>query len=287
MTVEEGTCFYAVLFRHDSKLMTLIRSTMSEPVPKTFRVIEVCPRSEGVVCHRSTFIWKVPGKSRTWLSLSRDIKISRAKITQQHAVPAFKWRQPFCTITDTQSSMTETSDSYASSGDDNDDYSISSADDPHYSTDDDDAASQPSSGSNNNDDNSDISSDDDSSTQDVLIDDLMDDQEEFATSSRRKSLIIGALMMLLACLLLNFSYVLVQLHDISENSDASLPEMNNNVMKRSNLNDSNNISDKNEILNNIQSEPKQNKLVREKTGIYKFTGLHGNKYRGGVSSPMQ
>ncbi len=172
--------------------------------------------------------------------------------------------------------MTENSDSYASSGDN--DQSISSAEDPHYSTDDGGSGSS-------NDDNSDISSDDDSSTQDVLIDDLIDDQEEFATSSRRKSLIFGALIMLLACLLLNFSYVLVQLHNISENSDASLPEMNNNLMKRSNLNNSSNISNKNEILNNIQSsgynEPKQNKLVREKTGIYKFTGLHGNKYRGG------
>ena len=181
--------------------------------------------------------------------------------------------------------MTENnSDSYVSSGDDDSFSSSSVGSDPYHSTDDDHDGQPSSSGS----DNDDISSDDeDSSTQDVLMDDLMDEQEEIAmSSSRKKSIIAAALMMSLACLVLNFSYVLVQLHNIPKDIDSFPSEMNNNVVE----NDDNDRrkSDKNDLSNDdIQpsghnhNEPKQNKLVREKTGIYKFTGLHGNKYRGG------
>eukprot|EP00985_Skeletonema_marinoi_P021577 scaffold13312_cov109-Skeletonema_marinoi.AAC.2 len=176
--------------------------------------------------------------------------------------------------------MMENPDSYASSGENS--FSSSAGDhddDGSYSTEDDDGHT--SSGSDN-DDNVGIPSDDDddSSTQDVLMDDLMDEQEEeFSTPSRIKSLIIAALMVLLAGLVLNFSYVLVQLN-------TSRPEMTDrsNALMKNSADDSI-YSDKNNIMNNIQSsgynEPKQNKLVREKTGIYKFTGLHGNKHRGG------
>ena len=154
--------------------------------------------------------------------------------------------------------MTENPDnSYASKGEGS--FSSSSGDhddDRSYSTDDDDLTS----GSDNGDRMS--SDDDDSSTQDVLMEDL--NEQEFSTSSRRKSLIIAASFMLLGGLALNFSYVLMQLRNIPEEADSSPAAVSTNMMK------------------NNDDEPNEgNKLVREKTGIYKFAGLHGNKFRGG------
>jgi len=179
---------------------------------------------------------------------------------------------------DDQSNASGGEGSFSSSAGDHDD------DVSYYSTDDDDHHTT-SSGSDNGDNGGMASDDDDSSTQDdVLMEDLRDVDlmdEPFSTpTSRRVSLIIAALFMLLAVLVLNFSYVLVQLHNVSSDVDpTSSPAVNDSVMK--NMNDH-----KNNIINNIQSsgyneEPKQDKIVREKTGIYKFTGLHGNKYRGG------
>lgn len=161
--------------------------------------------------------------------------------------------------------MTENPDSYTSSGEG----SASASDGEHdsggsyYSTDDDD---QISSGSDH-DENDDISSvnDDESSAQDqdVLMEDLMDDgEEEIATSSRRSSIIIVALLVILGGLVLNVSYVLVQLRNIADDFDKSSTQNNDNGSIHIN-------------------EQRRNNLTREKTGIYKFTGLHGNKYRGG------
>lgn len=174
--------------------------------------------------------------------------------------------------------MTEHSDTSC----DEDSFSTSSvgSDGSSYSTDDDDDG-QPSS-SSDNDDNGSL--DENSSTQDVLMDDLMDEHEEIATSSSRtKSLITAVLMMSLACLILNFSYVFVQLQNIPKDIDSLLPEMNTNNVEKNDSSRSNN--GRNDPSENKQAsadnEPKQSKITREKTGIYKFAGLHGSNYRGG------
>ena len=115
-----------------------------------------------------------------------------------------------------------------------------------------------------------MSGDNDASEQDALLEDLSDIEEDFSASSRRYSTIIIALLMILGSLVLNFSYILVQLRNTADESNSYAPDAD---VKENN--------DSSEMQPNGLHERKQNNLVREKTGIYKFTGLHGNKYRGG------
>ncbi|KAL7445293.1 hypothetical protein ACHAXM_009767 [Skeletonema potamos] len=171
---------------------------------------------------------------------------------------------------DEQSSVSRGESSFSSSADDD----HHDGDGSYYS----DGSDNGSSGSMDSDDDDNSSTQDDEIIEDLRDVVLMDEQFTTTTTSRRLSLIIAALLMILAGLVLNFSYVLVQLRHVSE-EDASPAVNNSSVMK--------NFDDhKDNIIDNVKSsgyrkEPKQDKLLREKAGIYKFTGLHGNKYRGG------
>jgi hypothetical protein len=173
---------------------------------------------------------------------------------------------------------------------DHDSFSSSSDGSSLYSTDDDHTTR--SSGSA---DDTGHNDDDDSSTRDVLMDELrneeesIDDDESF---KRRNSFFIAASFVLLAGLVLNFSYILRQLREVSVeviiNDYSSSPAFAGNKMKNY-VNESIAIStdstNKYAVNNHEQhhnNEPtERNKFVRDKTRIYTFTGHHGNKYRGG------
>ena len=171
-------------------------------------------------------------------------------------------------------------------GDDN--FSASSGDDgdsssSYYSSDD----SQTSRSSRSDADDHSHQDDDESSTQDVLMDDLLiNNDDEFSESSNRKKIFVIAIMVvLLGGLLLNFSYVLVQLRDVSSEDRSTSSIGNNNIIN--NMNNINDMKNEDTMNENPQqttdpnNEKKQQKSLREKTAIYKFAGLHGNKFRGG------